>query len=142
MDKLSCPVLTVGIVLVVSIVLFACSWDTVEPTEYGIVYNSLTKSVDTSYSKRLFHCVPSSCFFVQYTKAEDTLCGLRTPSSSSQLPKSPSNSQTDLPPGYRTCLLTFTIGSAPSDQDLRGTGPHAPRLFPVPPGEVSELQVV
>lgn len=52
-DKYKCPLMTVGIVLVVSIVLFACSWDTVEPTEYGLVYNSLSKSVDTSYSKSI-----------------------------------------------------------------------------------------
>lgn len=37
-----------GCVFVAFIVGIACSWDTLEPTEYGLIYNKFTGSVDTS----------------------------------------------------------------------------------------------
>ncbi len=34
---------------VIAIILFALGWDTIEPTEYGVVKNGITTSVDLSY---------------------------------------------------------------------------------------------
>ena len=35
-----------GVAVLVGIVLFAISFDTVEPTEWGLAYNTISKTVD------------------------------------------------------------------------------------------------
>jgi len=34
-----------GVVFLAAVIMLACCWDTVEPTEYGIIYNTLTKKL-------------------------------------------------------------------------------------------------
>ncbi len=41
----------IGIVLFIVIILFALCWDTVEPTEWGLNYNTLSKTIDPKTSK-------------------------------------------------------------------------------------------
>jgi len=42
-------IIILAVILIVSIILFSVSWATLEPTEYGFDYNSVTGTVDTSY---------------------------------------------------------------------------------------------
>ena len=41
--------------LVFMVFILAISWDTVEPTEWGLKYNSLSKSIDNDTSLLLFY---------------------------------------------------------------------------------------
>ena len=53
MDKkhLTIALICGGIVVVLIIILVACSFGTVEPTEWGLLYNSLSKSIKNGTSK-------------------------------------------------------------------------------------------
>merc|ERR1712196_126860 len=44
-----CVWITGGVVFLISIILFACSFDVVKPTQFGLFQNGWSGSVDTSY---------------------------------------------------------------------------------------------
>lgn len=41
----------IGVVFLICLVLFLMSWSAVEPTEYGLLYNSVTKKVSVESGK-------------------------------------------------------------------------------------------
>ena len=43
-----CGVCVGAVVALVSIILFACSWATLSPTQLGLLHNTITGTVDTS----------------------------------------------------------------------------------------------
>lgn len=45
-EKIKFGVGCAGCLVFIGLILFAISWDSVEPTEWGLKYNSLTKSID------------------------------------------------------------------------------------------------
>lgn len=45
-----CCLICILVVLIISIILFALSWDTVEPTEWALKCSSISKSCDGSDS--------------------------------------------------------------------------------------------
>ena len=58
------------------ILLFALSWGSVEPTEWGLKYNSITKNIDNTTSKYFIRNAQINPFFnffpTQSTMAEGT----------------------------------------------------------------------
>jgi len=55
------------------VIIFAVSWDTVDPTEYGFKYNKITGYIDTStvYSSGRY-CIGPGRYFVKYQKIQST----------------------------------------------------------------------
>lgn len=50
-DKIKLGVGCCGVIIFTGIILFAVSWSSVEPTEWGLKYNAFTKSIDNTTSK-------------------------------------------------------------------------------------------
>ena len=56
--------IAIGVIAVIFVIAFAFMWDTVEPTEYGMTYNTLTKKVgmDNIYTGGLYFLGPLRSF--------------------------------------------------------------------------------
>ena len=58
--------------------LFALSWDTLEPTEYGLVTNGITGRVDTNpknvYDNGRYLCAPQSPLFFSSKPLSPSAC--------------------------------------------------------------------
>ena len=50
--KTTCCLIVIAIILVISIILFAVSWDTIEPVEWGLLCNSISKNCGTGESSK------------------------------------------------------------------------------------------
>jgi regulator of protease activity HflC (stomatin/prohibitin superfamily) len=63
-----------GILLVVGVIIFAVSWETLEPLEYGLVYNKITGTVNTEdvYESGRYIIGPAHTF-IRFPRAWTTL---------------------------------------------------------------------
>lgn len=88
-QKTACVLITVGIVLAISIILFACSWDTIEPVEWGILCNSISKNCDATESLFFINSVILKIFKSKFMMEGDILFGWHIISSHSPQPIRP-----------------------------------------------------
>lgn len=55
MESSKAGIICCSALVLVGVVVFAFSWGAVEPTEWGLKYNTFTKSIDNETSKPLYY---------------------------------------------------------------------------------------
>ena len=92
-QKTACYLICLGVILMISIILFALSWDTIEPVEWGLLCNSISKNCGAESDFYLLKENNNFLFFQKFTMVADISSGWLIISSHFQRPIKQSNFQ-------------------------------------------------